>query len=137
MTLFDQAATSPQALRLVTVALPGEIDFINASEVRDALALALDSGGAVVIADAAETTFCDCAGVRALIHAHRRAAASARCLRVTVSSRGVRRVLELTGDDQILDIYPTLAAATVPAHGRDAALPDRHQHAGWAGDDCA
>jgi anti-anti-sigma factor len=117
MTLFDQAVTSPQALRLVTVALPGEIDFINASEVRDALALALDSGGAVVIADAAETTFCDCAGVRALIHAHRRAAASARCLRVAASSRGVRRVLELTGADQILDIYPTLAAATVTAHG--------------------
>jgi len=134
MTLFSQTATPTRARRLVTVVLPGEIDFINASEVRAALGLALESGGAVVIADATETTFCDCAGVRALIHAHRRAAASAGCLRVAVGSRSVRRVLELAGADQILDIYPTLAAATVPAHGPDAVPPDRHQHAGWAVD---
>jgi anti-anti-sigma factor len=112
MTLFDQAATSLQVGWLLTVSLPGEIDFINASEVRDALGLALESGAAVLIADAAETTFCDCAGVSALVHAHRQATASASCLRVATASRVMRRAIELTGADQILDIYPTLAAAT-------------------------
>jgi hypothetical protein len=60
--LADPATAPAQARRLVTVALPGEIDFTNAGEVRAALDLALESGGAVVIADAAETTFATAPG---------------------------------------------------------------------------
>jgi anti-anti-sigma factor len=130
MTTFDQAATSPQAGRLVTVVLPGEVDFLNASELRDALDLALQSGAAVVIADATQTTFCDCAGVTALVRAHRQAAASTRCLRVAAATRAVRRAIELTGADQVLDMYPTVAAASEHAREQDAALPGRRQHAG-------
>lgn len=104
--------TSPHARQPVVVTLPGEIDVTNVGEVRNALARALETGTAVVIADAAGTTFCDCAGVGALVHAHRQAAAAGTGLRVAAAtSRKVRRVLELTGADQVLDIYLTLAAA--------------------------
>jgi anti-sigma B factor antagonist len=107
-----QAETIPRALQPVAVTLPGEIDIINASEVSDALAVALEGGAAVVIADATETTFCDCAGVRALIYAHCQAAAAGTGLRVAAATSGcVHRIFELTGADQVLDVYPTLAAA--------------------------
>jgi anti-sigma B factor antagonist len=105
-------ATSPQARPPVTVTLPSEIDITNASQVRDALARALESGTAVVIADATGTLFCDCAGVRALIHADCQAAAAGADLRVAAAaSLTVRRIFGLTGADQVLDIYPTLTAA--------------------------
>jgi anti-anti-sigma factor len=107
-----KAATSPHARQPAAVTLPSEIDLTNASQLRDALARARESGTAVVIADAAETTFCDCAGVRALVRAHRQAAAAGTGLRVaSVTSPTVRRILELTGADQVLDTYPTLTAA--------------------------
>ena len=113
----DQPAAAPieavpRAGQAVAVTLPGEIDLMNASEVSDALVRALEGGAAVVIADATGTTFCDCAGVRALLCAHCRAAAAGTTLRVAAATSGrVHRVLELTGADQVLDVYPTMAAA--------------------------
>jgi anti-sigma B factor antagonist len=128
MTFFDRAGTLPPVQRVVTVALPGEVDLLNAGEVRDSLAVALESGAVVVIADAGETTFCDCAGVRALILAQRQAAASGSCLRVAVASRSVRRAFELTGADQVLAIYPNAGAAAEPACEQTAALTgQRHE----------
>ena len=107
-----QAATSQPARQPAVIALPGEIDLTNASEVHGALTRAREGGTAVVVADATGTTFCDCAGVRALIRAHRQATAAGTGLRVaSATSPAVRRILELTGACQILDTYPTLAAA--------------------------
>ncbi len=104
-------AAPPRGRQLITVTLPGEIDLTNAGQVHAALTRAL-RGGTAVVADAAGTTFCDCAGVRALIRAHRQAAAAGTQLRVaSATSPGVRRILELTGAGQALDTYPTLAAA--------------------------
>jgi anti-sigma B factor antagonist len=105
-------AASPRAGQPVVVTLPGEIDVVNASQVYDALTRARGSGTAVVVADATETTFCDCAGTGALIRALHRAAAAGTELRLAAAtSRQVRRILELTGADQVLDTYPTLTAA--------------------------
>ena len=104
------AVASSDERHPVVVTLPSEIDLTNASEVQDALGRALESGTDVVVADAAETTFCDCAGVRALIRAHRRAIAAGAKLRVATSPE-VRRILGLTGAGQVLDTCPTLTAA--------------------------
>ena len=107
-----EAATSPSARQPVVVRLPSEIDLANASLVHDALTLAGGNGTAVVVADATETTFCDCAGVRALVRAHRQATAAGTGLRVAAAaSPAVRRIFELTDADQVLDTYPTLTAA--------------------------
>jgi anti-anti-sigma factor len=111
----------------VVVTLPTEIDAANVGQVHDALTRACESGTGVVVADATGTTFCDCAGVRALIRAHRQAAAAGIDLRVAAAaSRKVRRILELTGAHQVLDTYPTLTAAldgpprTAGTHSRTA-----------------
>ena len=113
------AAGSPQP-RLVVVTLPGEIDTSNDGQVQDTLTRALDDGTAVLVADAGRTTFCGCSGVTALLLTHHRVAAAGAQLRVVVGSTSMRRILELTAADQVLNTYPTLAAALA-----DGQAPDR------------
>ena len=114
------AAASPPRPRLAVVTLPGEIDASNDGQIQDTLTSALDDGTAVLVADAAATAFCGCSGVTALLQAHHRAAAAGAQLRVVVSSPSMRRILELTAADQVLNTYPTLAAALA-----DGQPPDR------------
>ena len=114
------AAASPQQPRLAVVTLPGEVDTSNDGQVQDALTRALDGGTTVLVADAGGTTFCGCSGVTALLLTHHRAAAAGGQLRVVVGSPPMRRMLELTAADQVLNTYPTLAAALA-----DRQTPDR------------
>jgi anti-sigma B factor antagonist len=104
-----RTSTEP-GFQTAVVTLPAEIDVSNGEHSYDALAGALRSGAAVVVADASGTTFCGCAGVTALIRAHHRAAAAQAQLRVAASP-AVRRILELTRADRVLSTYPTVAAA--------------------------
>jgi anti-sigma B factor antagonist len=104
------------------VALPGEIDVTNSAQVSAALRQTLADGAVVLVADMTATTFCASDGVKALIDARAAAVAAGAQLRVAGVAPGsvVRRVLELTGADQLLDLYPSL----------DAALPgQRHPQA--------
>jgi anti-sigma B factor antagonist len=114
------AAVPPRQPRLAVVTLPGEIDASNDGQVQDTLTRALDDGTAVLVADAGATTFCGCSGVTALLLTHHRAAAAGAQLRVVVGSHPMRRILELTAADQVLNTYPTLAAALA-----DGQAPDR------------
>jgi anti-anti-sigma factor len=114
------AAASPERPRLAVVTLPDEIDTSNGGQVQDTLTSALDDGAAVLVADAGGTTFCECSGVTALLRTHHRAAAAGAQLRVVVGSSPMRRILELTAADQVLNTYPTLAAALA-----DGQAPDR------------
>ncbi len=101
---------SPQSTGHIVVSLPGEIDITNAGHVQDLLAHALADDAAVVIADATATTFCDCAGVSALVSAHCLTAGDGPRLRVA-GGHALLRLLSLTETDHVLDVYPTLAAA--------------------------
>ena len=90
----------------VIVVLPTEIDVTNCDEVIAKLATALAPGVPLVIADMTSTAFCDTSGVRALVDAHGRAAASDIGFRIAISPDGsVRRVLELTGIIRVLPVY--------------------------------
>jgi anti-anti-sigma factor len=84
------------------VALPEQIDVCNAGQVAKALASAIRQDN-TVIADMNATTFCDCAGARAIVQAHQRAAASGSELRVAAATAQVRRLFELLGIDRLLD----------------------------------
>jgi anti-sigma B factor antagonist len=104
------ATTTEPEPRIVVVRLPAEIDLTNTGQVCQALDRAI-IGGAVLIADATRTSFCDCAGLSALIRAHRRAAAAGAQLRIAASPT-VRRIVELTRADDLLETYPTVTAAS-------------------------
>jgi anti-anti-sigma factor len=93
------------------VVLPEEIDLRNAASVGERLTAAIVPGMAVVIADLTVTVFCDCAGVRSLLLAGRGASAVHAELRLVVRARAVLRILELSGADQVLPVYPDLGVA--------------------------
>ena len=90
------------------ITMPAEIDATNADEIRHAL-LAAVSDLAVVIIDMSATTFCDSAGVHAIMAARQRAEETGTDLRLVATA--VLRILTLVGADQLIPIYPTLQAA--------------------------
>jgi anti-sigma B factor antagonist len=86
------------------ITVPAEIDATNADEIRQAL-LAAVSDLAVVIIDMSATTFCDSAGVHAIMAARRQAEGTGTDLRLVATA--VLRILTLVGADQLIPIYPT------------------------------
>jgi anti-sigma B factor antagonist len=93
------------------ITLPAEIDIANSEQVREELLSLLNRGPAVLIVDMADTTFCDSAGVNALVRAHKRATANGAEIRLVVASLGVQRVLAITGVDRLIPVYPSMTAS--------------------------
>jgi anti-sigma B factor antagonist len=108
-----------QHLPAVVIALPAEIDMVNAGRVGGELGSALAPGVRTVIADLTATRFCDSSGISVLVRAHKQAAASRTELRLVVPSGAVLRALTLVSMDDVLPIYPSLsqALAAGPAPG--------------------
>ena len=86
----------------------------------------------LVIADMSATTFCDSAGVTALVRAVRTANASGAGLRVATSAPAVIRVLGITGVNRLIGIYPSVAAAMADP-GNETAHEGLALHPGRAG----
>jgi anti-sigma B factor antagonist len=110
---------------VVVVALPAEIDMVNAAQIEGEL-ISGARQDATLIADMSTTMFCDCAGARAVYRAGERAAAAGGELRVVITTAPVRRLFSLIGIDQVLSIYPGLDAAvadSTPRGDRAAPLP--------------
>jgi anti-sigma B factor antagonist len=91
--------------------LPVEIDIANADHVREDLLSVLNRGPAVLVVDMGGTTFCDSAGVNAIVRAHRRATANNAEMRLVVREPGVLRILAITGVDHLIAVYPSVAAS--------------------------
>jgi len=90
--------------------MPAEIDVGNAARVRADLLSAVNHSK-VVIADLGRTSFCDCAGVSALLTAGSYAARTGAELLIVARSRAVLRTFELTGLPLRLAVYATCAEA--------------------------
>jgi anti-anti-sigma factor len=93
------------------VRLPAEIDMTNADQVEADLLAAVAPEVTTVVADMTATAFCDVRGVRGLVQAQKRAAASGAELRLAVPSATVSRVMTILGADAVLAIYPGLEQA--------------------------
>jgi anti-sigma B factor antagonist len=106
--------------RTAVVRLPAEVDLTIADDVREALLSVLNQGARGLVVDMTATTFCDSAGITALVRACRRADANGATMRVAVSGPPVLRVFSLVGIDRLIDIHPTVDAAR-------ASLPDQEE----------
>jgi anti-sigma B factor antagonist len=95
------------------IAMPAEIDVTNADEARQALVEAVSQGPAVLIIDMTATTFCDSAGVAAIVTAYRQASASG--MQILLVAPAVERILMLTGIGELLPLHATLDAAHAAA----------------------
>jgi anti-sigma B factor antagonist len=114
--------------QVAVVTLPAEIDMTNADIVREELLSVMNQGAFLLIADMSKTSFCDSAGVSALVRTFRRASTSASAMRLVVSTPAVQRVLSITGVDRLVDVYPSVAASLAGPSGQlgqpDQAEPD-------------
>ena len=104
--------------QVAVVTLPAEIDVTNADTVREELLSVLNQGAALLVADLGKTSFCDSAGVSALVRTFRRAATSESSMRLVVSTPAVQRVLSITGVDRLVDTYPSVAASLAGQPGQ-------------------
>ena len=97
------------------IRMPAEIDAAIADEVRQALLAAVTPGTAILIIDMSGTTFCDSAGLKAIIAAHTQATKAGTELRLVATA--VLRILTIVGIDQLIPVYPTLEAALTEPPG--------------------
>ncbi len=107
--------------QLAVITMPEEIDMSNGAEIQEGLLAALAERPATLVVDMTRTTFCDSAGVRAIMLTHRQAAATGCELRLAISSPGVTRVFSIIGAGQLVQIHPDLdsALADAPTGQRD------------------
>lgn len=95
--------------------LPDEIDMANACEVGEALRLALMRGARVLVIDMGATTFCDSLGLGVLVQTWKCAKANDVEIRIVVPAGRLRRIMALTGVDQVLSLYWSLGEAMAGA----------------------
>jgi anti-sigma B factor antagonist len=87
----------------------GELDFTSINRLR-AVLLPLVAAGTVVL-DAAGVTFCDSAGLHAILQANRDARTHGQTFRVAAPSGQLARVMELAGALQVLAVFPDARTA--------------------------
>jgi anti-sigma B factor antagonist len=97
--------------RPLVFTMPLVLDAANAPHIGEELAAALTPGVTTVVADLTLTTFCDPAAARMLARAQRRAIGVDAELRLAGPCASVLDVLELTGLDRMLPVYPDLEGA--------------------------
>jgi anti-anti-sigma factor len=98
--------------RQAILTLPEDIDASNVGQIREQLLEVVNRGPAVLIADMTATVSCDYGGADALVRAYQRAHVNGTQLRVVVTASVVRRVLEASGLERLISIYPDLEVAT-------------------------
>jgi anti-sigma B factor antagonist len=99
--------------RHAVVLVVGELDALTAPRLHDELvALAADGIDRVVL-DLRRLDFVDSFGLGVIVSARRRLSQQGNSLCVVAGEdqRTLRRVLEITGLDQVLPVHPTVAAA--------------------------
>lgn len=112
----ESQVTAERLLALPEIVwLPAEIDIVNCVAVGDDLIGAFRPGVSVVIADLSASHYCDSAAMRQLVIASNHAVCVGAQLRVVVSSPVLRHIMDVTGVDQMLRMYPDMASALTGA----------------------
>ncbi|MEU6351048.1 STAS domain-containing protein [Streptomyces sp. NPDC047072] len=102
----------------------GAMDFITSPALWEQLKQALTSGGRCLVVDLSEVSFCDSAGLNLLLRTNRHARLDGVELILAALPRPLRQIVELTGADQILRVYHSVAdAEAAVGHRGDAPGP--------------
>lgn len=104
---------------VAVVRMPDEVDATIADCMREALLSVLNQGASALVVDMTRTTFCDSAGVNALVRARRRADASDAEVRVATSAPALLRLFSLIGLQQLIAVHEDVAAALHSLGGTD------------------
>ena len=109
--------------RAAIVSAPAQIDAGNAGDVLACLLSVIREAPATLIVDLTATAFCDSAGLNSLVQAFRRAAAGGIEMRLAAGGPAVRRILEITGIDQLIGSYPSVPESLFGGPGPPGAQP--------------
>ncbi|HEX4364589.1 MAG TPA: STAS domain-containing protein [Solirubrobacteraceae bacterium] len=85
-----------------TIALSGELDLANASDVERALDVAEATDAASIVLDLSGLTFIDSTGIRLIVSADARSRANSHRLTLLRGSPAVERVFVISGIDKIV-----------------------------------
>lgn len=97
----------------VVVTVTGVIDLDTIDILADALTRAADIAP-VVVADLTAVTFMDSTGINTLLRAHHALTGKGGRLALASAQPPILHVLELTGVDTVIPLYPTAAQALHP-----------------------
>lgn len=89
----------------------GVMDYVTQLELRGRLTQAIDRAERAVVLDLADVSFCDSAGLNVLLGARREAERASVVLVLACVPGKLHRVLEMTGADQVLRVFATVAVA--------------------------
>jgi anti-sigma B factor antagonist len=102
---------------VTVVTLHGDVDVARGIGLRDLLAEIFATPGGAVVVDVTDVRFLDSSGVGLLVTSHRRAKDDGRAFAIAGAADAVRRTLQLTRTDRILELHETIDAA-LAAHRR-------------------
>ena len=94
----------PLSEDVVTVLVRGELDLVEAGELRAVLADACAGAHPTVIVDISGVSFIGSSGMGVLAHQSHELVAAGRALQITGCPPRLLRAFEVTGLDQVLDI---------------------------------
>jgi anti-sigma B factor antagonist len=101
----------------VVVALRGELDVSDAAGIEAAIAAELVPGQSLII-DMSALDFVDCASLAALLRVQGLARSFGGDVVLAAPQRRVRRLLALSGQDQVFRVHPSVEAAVVSIASR-------------------
>ncbi|MCW2505837.1 MAG: anti-anti-sigma factor [Actinomycetia bacterium] len=95
----------------VVVKPEGALDFGHHQRLQDALVAEIEAGHPRIVIDASGVSFWDSSALGVLIHVHHQAKFQEGWLRVARPSEQLRRSLEVTNLNKLLDCYSSVDAA--------------------------
>ncbi|WP_405724964.1 STAS domain-containing protein [Streptomyces sp. NBC_00028] len=93
------------------IQVKGEMIYEHQALVRARFDELLQHSEACIVVDLARVGFCDSSGLNVLLDLRRQAEQNGRQLALACVPASLRRILEVTGSDQVLRIYETVAEA--------------------------
>jgi anti-sigma B factor antagonist len=109
--------------RHAVVLIGGELDAATAPALRDELLALAEDGVDRVVLDCRRLEFVDSFGLGVIVSAKKRLSqeGNALCLVAEADQRTLRRLLEITGLDEVLPVHATVAEAVEDCLGEPAA----------------
>jgi anti-sigma B factor antagonist len=93
------------------VSVMGEVDLATAPALAQTLLGVVEDRAGEVIVDLTGCSFLDCRGLRALTATRAHLERSNQALALVLSNPSVLRIFQITGFDDLFEIYPSLGAA--------------------------
>jgi anti-anti-sigma factor len=113
----DNGRFPAPAAGVAVVTAPEELDLINAPHLELALAEEAAKGRGSFVVDMSRTRFCDIAGLRVLIAAHKPTRADGGGLVLAIAGKAVLRLFEITGAGTVVPCFASLEEALDHASG--------------------